>query len=89
MGPGMLTPFADLCPDELALELGKTTQNAQHQATMRRRGVSPGDFLHEACQVRYSGQSGLIANRSRLPSLTQLGHGTTPPTADPDCRISN
>src|SRR6266478_4437083 len=36
-----LAPLAGTSPDQLALELGETAQNSQHQATMRRRGVSP------------------------------------------------
>ena len=36
-----LAPLAGPAPDQFALELGETAQNSQHQATMRRRRVSP------------------------------------------------
>jgi hypothetical protein len=36
-----LTPLAGSRPDQFALKLGETSQNGQHQATMRRCGVSP------------------------------------------------
>src|ERR1700687_5293125 len=36
-----LAPLAGPRPDKFALELGETAQNGQHQATMRRCGVSP------------------------------------------------
>jgi hypothetical protein len=39
--------------------------------------------------VRSSGKTGRGRHLAKLTRLTQLGHGTTPPTADPDCRISN
>ena len=42
--PGLrpLAPLAGSGPDELALKLGETAQNGQHQATMRRRRISLG-----------------------------------------------
>jgi hypothetical protein len=36
-----LAALAGPCPDQFALELGETSQNGQHQTTIRRRGVSP------------------------------------------------
>ena len=43
--PPLLCPCSPLAgprPDQLALKLGETAQNGQHQATVRRRGISPG-----------------------------------------------
>src|ERR1700724_4712042 len=45
-----LASLAGSSPDQFTLEFGETAQNSQHQATMRRRGVSPGvSKRFEAC----------------------------------------
>src|ERR1700722_9836508 len=62
--PPLLCPCSSLAgprPDQLALKLGETAQNGQHQATVRRRGVSPGiSQRFESCPF-----SAIVPNRFR------------------------
>src|SRR6266481_6054045 len=85
-----LAPLAGTSPDQLALELGETAQNSQHQATMRRRGVSPSisqrlkprPFFRDRSQ-EIEEIAGRLANRS-----SRVTTSTSPFVRTPIRRVS-